>query len=181
MEQALQHPERVAVARLHALLELLPTALERYLAPANLTAFEYLLLEALSEAEDYRLRMSALAAKTNATLPRLSRVVSTLGKRGLVKRAPCPQDGRATNAVLTPEGLEKQREAQSLYAHGVRTLILAGLEGIPGDGVQQLSDIAHAVLSTLDEKGVGNAAGADCAADPQQPACSADPAGLPSS
>ena len=44
--------------------------------------------------------MTALASRTNATLPRLSRVISRLEDAGLVERTPCPEDRRATNAVL---------------------------------------------------------------------------------
>ena len=44
----------------------------------------------LSEAPERTLRMTALAARTNATLPRLSRVISGLEQSGLVVREPCP-------------------------------------------------------------------------------------------
>ena len=58
----------------------------------------------LSEAPERTLRMTALAQRTNATLPRLSHVVRRLEDRGLVERFPCPEDGRATNARLTAAG-----------------------------------------------------------------------------
>ena len=62
-ERRLRYPERVAVARLHALLELLPTALDKRMQPAGLTSFEFTLLEALAEADGGKLRLSALAAR----------------------------------------------------------------------------------------------------------------------
>ena len=68
---------------------------------AGLTHFEYFVLAMLSEAPERTLRMTALAQRTNATLPRLSHVVRRLEDRGLVRRFPCPEDGRATNARLT--------------------------------------------------------------------------------
>ena len=71
---------------------------------ADLTHFEYFVLAMLSEAPDRTLRMTALAQRTNATLPRLSHVVRRLEDRGLVERFPCPEDGRATNARLTEAG-----------------------------------------------------------------------------
>ena len=58
--------ERVAIARLHALLELLPAALDRHLAPAGITSFEYTLLDALESDPTQRLRLSNLAGRTNA-------------------------------------------------------------------------------------------------------------------
>ena len=54
MDAVLSQDERVAVARLHALLELLPTALDQHLAPAGLTSFEFTLLEALAKCDQCR-------------------------------------------------------------------------------------------------------------------------------
>ncbi|MHB1009337.1 MAG: MarR family winged helix-turn-helix transcriptional regulator [Propionibacteriaceae bacterium] len=146
----LSRPERVAVARLQALLELLPTALDRQLTTAGVTAFEYALLEALSEAEHKRLRLSALAARTNASLPRLSRVVSSLERKGLVERMPCPADSRATNAVLTPAGEKAYEVGRGLYAEAVRALVLDALDG---SEVDDLSRMTLAVLTKLDPQG----------------------------
>jgi DNA-binding MarR family transcriptional regulator len=58
----------------------------------------------LSESPHRTLRMTALAARANARLPRLSHVVRRLEERGLVERSACPQDACATNARLTDEG-----------------------------------------------------------------------------
>lgn len=85
---SLSRPERVAIARLHALLELLPTALDKRLSEAGVTAFEHTLLTALAEREGNRMRLSELARKTNATLPRISRVATSLEKRGLMSAPP---------------------------------------------------------------------------------------------
>lgn len=177
---ALAHDERVAIARLHALLELLPTALDKQLAPVGLTSFELTLLEALAEAPDHRLRLTALASRTNATLPRLSRVVSALERRGLVDRVPCEQDARATNAVLTAAGESAYERARPVHAEAVRRMILDGLdEGRVG----QLADLTLAILRRLDPDG-RLAVTAACAADPApartgEAACAADPAADP--
>src|SRR5690606_28354127 len=94
-----------AWVKLIAVVELLPGALDSQLRrDAGLTHFEYFVLAMLSEASERTLRMTALAQRTNATLPRLSHVVRRLEERGLVERRPCPEDGRATNAVLTERG-----------------------------------------------------------------------------
>lgn len=183
---ALTRPERVAVARLQAMLELLPTALDRELAPAGLTAFEFTLLEALAEADGHWLRLSALAARTNATLARLSRVVTALERKGMVERAACPSDGRATNAVLTAAGLATYRQSRPLHADAVRRLVLDGLD--PNE-IDQLADLTYAVLTRLDPQarygvttdGVGCPAdpAADKGAGPSEPvACPADPAAV---
>src|SRR3954471_2904480 len=91
--------------KLVAVVELLPGVLDSQLRrDAGLTHFEYLVLAMLSEATDRTLRMTSLAQQTNATLPRLSHAVRRLEDRDLVERFPCPEDGRATNARLTPAG-----------------------------------------------------------------------------
>jgi DNA-binding MarR family transcriptional regulator len=180
-DASLTQDERVAVARLHALLELLPTALDQHLAPAGLTSFEFTLLEALMGAEPHRLRMSALAARTNATLPRLSRVVTSLERKGLVERAPCLEDGRATNAQLTAAGEAAYEASRPLYATAVRTMVLDGLDA---DGVTQLADLSYSILTKLDPDArlKVTEAGRECAADPSlasseelAAACAADP------
>ena len=175
----LTHPERVAIARLHAMLELLPTAFDKRLGAVGVTAFEHTLLDALAHSEDGFMRMSELAHKTNATLPRLSRVVTSLERRELIERVPCPSDGRATNAVLTARGAEVHELSQALYASAVRELVLEGLGRLPGDGVAQLTDLTYAVLSSLDTDNpraasFGGDPEPECAADPV-PTCDADP------
>jgi DNA-binding MarR family transcriptional regulator len=165
---ALSYDERVAVARLHALLELLPTALDKELAPAGITSFEFTLLEALHDAEGHRLRLSALASRTNATLARLSRVVTSLERKELVLRAPCEEDGRATNAILTDAGETVFSESTGLYADAVQRMILDGLDD---SGVEQLATLTFAILSKLDpERRL-----AVTANDAQQRICAADP------
>jgi DNA-binding MarR family transcriptional regulator len=161
---SLSQPERVAVARLQALLELLPTALDRQLVTVGVTAFEYSLLEALAESELKRLRLSALAARTNATLARLSRVVTSLERKRLVERMPCPADSRATNAVLTPAGERAYEHSRGLYAQAVRALVLDALDP---DDVEDLSRVTLAVLAKLDPEGrLTVTADRACAADP---------------
>lgn len=146
----LSRTERVAVARLRALVELLPVALDRRVHALGLTAFEYTLLEALAEAPGHRLRLTALARRTNATLPRLSRVVSGLERKGLLDKRPCPADARATNAILSPRGERTWREAAPVYGAAVKELVLAGL----GDrGVEELAAVSLLVLRGIDPEG----------------------------
>jgi len=94
--------------KLIAVVELLPGTLESQLRrDADLSHFEYFTMAMLSEAPERTLRMTALASLTNSTLARLSHVVSRLESRGFVRRQPCAQDRRATNAVLTSNGWAK--------------------------------------------------------------------------
>ena len=75
----LDEEQRTAWVRLIALVELLPGVLDSQLRrDAGLSHFEYFVLAMLSEAPGRTLRMTVLAARTNATLPRLSHVVTRL-------------------------------------------------------------------------------------------------------
>ena len=140
--------ERAAWLRLIAVVELLPSALDAQLRrDSQLTHFDYYVLAMLSEAPEHTLRMTALAARTNATLPRLSHVVRRLEDRGLVERFPCPQDGRATNARLTSVGWDAVVAAAPGHVEAVRRHVLDPLTSAQ---VTQLREICDALLPTLD-------------------------------
>jgi DNA-binding MarR family transcriptional regulator len=149
--QWLDEDEQAAWRRLVAVVELLPGALDSQLRrDAGLTHFDYTVLAMLSEAPQRTLRMTALAAQVNATLPRLSHVVHRLEGRGLVKRFPCPQDGRATNARLTPTGWRKVRDTAPGHVANVRRHVI---DALTPDQVAQLSAITEAILQRLDPDG----------------------------
>ena len=144
--------ERVAWVRLAAVVELLPGVLDSQLRrDADLSHFEYFVLAMLSEAPGRTLRMTSLAARTNATLPRLSHVVRRLEDRGLVRRFPCPEDGRATNAQLTDAGWTTVQAAAPGHVANVRQQVIDALDA---DQVKQLSAITEAILGRIDPDGV---------------------------
>src|SRR5438046_10397301 len=87
------------------LLTWLPWSIDQQLhRDSNLGMVEYQVLAMLSQSPERTRRMSSLADVTNASLSRLSRVVSRLEKRGLVRREPDPTGGRFTKAILTASG-----------------------------------------------------------------------------
>ena len=75
-----------------------------------------------------RQRQSALQAvlpkAARRSLSRLSHVVARLEKRGWVTRRVCPDDRRATQAVLTRSGLAKVTEAAPKHVRAVRDLVV---------------------------------------------------------
>lgn len=147
----LDETERDAWLRLVAVVELLPGVLDAQLrAEAGLTHFEYFVIAMLSEAPERTLRMTSLAVRTNATLPRLSHVVRRLEDRGLVERFPCPEDGRATNARLTETGWGAVVAAAPGHVATVRRNVL---DPLTREQVAQLRDIAEALLTRLDPEG----------------------------
>ncbi|GGC00252.1 MarR family winged helix-turn-helix transcriptional regulator [Cellulomonas carbonis] len=134
-----------------AVVELLPGALDAQLRrDSGLTHFEYLALAMLSEAPGRTLRMTGLAARTNATLPRLSHVVSRLEKRGLVERTACPEDRRATNVRLTDDGWAVLVDAAPGHVATVRELVVDALS--PAQ-LRSLRDASTALLERLDPDG----------------------------
>lgn len=140
--------EMSAWVKLIAVVELLPGVLDSQLRrDSGLTHFEYFVLAILSEAPERTLRMTALAQRTNATLPRLSHVVRRLEDRDLVERFPCPDDGRATNARLTSAGWDRVVAAAPGHVATVRRHVI---DALTPDQVEQLSAIADALLERLD-------------------------------
>jgi DNA-binding MarR family transcriptional regulator len=149
--QWLTPDEREAWLRLIGVVELLPGALDTQLrVDSGLTHFEYFVLAMLSEAQHRTLRMTWLARRTNATLPRLSHVVRRLEDRGLVERFPCPEDGRATNARLTDAGWDAVVAAAPGHVATVRRYVIDALT--PAQ-LEQLRDIGDALLAGLDPQG----------------------------
>lgn len=143
--------EAAAWVRLAALVELLPGALDSQLRrDAGLSHFEYSALRVLAEAPDGYLRMSALAARTSATLPRLSHVIARLEKAGLVERRSCPEDGRASNASLTEAGREAYRNAQPGHLATVHRLVL---DALSAEQLDQVGEIAETILHEIDPEG----------------------------
>lgn len=137
--------------RLLGVVELLPGVLDSQLRrDMGLTHFDYMVLAMLSESPEHTLRMSSLAARTNATLARLSHVVRRLEDRGLVTRETAPDDGRANNARLTDAGLAAIVRAAPGHVATVRRNVFDALT--PAQ-VRALGEAAGAILSKLDPQG----------------------------
>lgn len=154
----LSDDEQRSWVRFVAVLELLPAALDLQLTrDEHLTHFDYFTLAMLSETPDRTLRTSALAARTNATLPRLSRVLTRLEEAGFVARTPCPEDRRATNVTLTDAGWDKVVQSAPGHVEHVRSLVL---DALTPTQIVQLGEISAALLTKLDPDGRMFASGA---------------------
>ncbi|WP_202564291.1 MarR family winged helix-turn-helix transcriptional regulator [Agreia sp. COWG] len=148
----LSQDQQRAWVRFISVVERLPGVLDTQLQKqSGLTHFEYFTLAMLSEEPGRSLRMTDLAAVTNATLPRLSHVVSRLEKRGFVQRQPSSEDRRATIATLTETGWEKVVETAPGHVGTVRDNVIDLLDD---DDVADLDRIMAKVLVKLDPEGV---------------------------
>ena len=135
-------------AAVATLLERLPAALNAQLQhDSGLTHFEHGLLYALATAPDRTLRLSTLAGYANCTLSRLSRGITRLETRKLVRRDVDPTDGRASLAQLTDDGAAMLRQSTPAHHALVKRLVF---EPLSEDQIRQLGDISRAVNQAID-------------------------------
>ena len=134
-----------------AVVELYPGLLDAQLRrDAQLTHMEYQVLAMLSEVPDRTLRMTALAARTNGSLTRMSHAVTRPEQRGIVARSACAHEGRATNVTLTDAGHDALVAAAPGHVTQVRESFLDALS--PAQ-LGQLDAICDAILDRIDPEG----------------------------
>src|SRR5215472_1884081 len=140
--------ERLIWLALGSVLIRLPGALDAQLQrDAGISHFEYQVMAGLSEAPGRTLRMSVLAMLAEGSLPRLSQVVSRLEKRGWVRRAADPCDGRYTLATLTDEGMAVVTATAPGHVEEVRRLVFDPLTKAQ---TRQLRDIGRRIMQAID-------------------------------
>jgi DNA-binding MarR family transcriptional regulator len=129
----------------------LPDALDAQLQrDAGISHFEYQVMAMLSMSPGRTRRMSEVAALANGGLPRLSRTVDRLTKRGWVVRRPDPDDGRSTLAVLTDAGWDKVVDTAPGHVAEVRRLVF---DRLTETQVRQLGEIAACIREAVDPAG----------------------------
>jgi DNA-binding MarR family transcriptional regulator len=129
------------------MLKLAPTLDSQLQRDSDLTHFDYLCLAMLSESDDRTLRMSELAARTNASLSRLSHVVSKLEKKGWVARNPSPQSRRVTLVNLTEDGWRVLVAAAPGHVETVRSLVF---DDLGSEDVEALDRIAGHIVERIE-------------------------------
>ncbi|MCX2748204.1 MarR family transcriptional regulator [Arthrobacter sp. MI7-26] len=141
--------ERRAWLALLSINTLLPAALDTQLqAAGKLSLFDYNVLAMLSEADGRFLPMSELAARTSASLSRLSHVVTKLQRRGWVEREAHPGDARVTVAHLTDAGMDTIESLAPGHVDAVRSLML---DAMTDDDVADLARIGEKIVARLDD------------------------------
>ncbi len=154
MTKWLDPVEQRAWRSIVALMTRLPGALDTQLQrESGVTHFEYWVLTLLSEEPGHRLQMSELAHKANASLSRLSHVVSKLERMGWAQRS-ATAGRRGVHAVLTDEGYLKVVEAAPGYLAAVRHLVFDGLDEAQKAQVAELGELlAERLAGALDQLG----------------------------
>lgn len=131
--------------------QLLDEALDRQLQrDAGLAHSHYAVLVALSEAPGKRLRMNDLARTLRFSQSRMTHAIASLGRRGWVRREPCPTDRRGQVAVLTDAGFATLRAAAPGHVAEVRARLF---DRLSESQVAALDDACTALLAGLDPTG----------------------------
>ncbi|MFI1918467.1 MarR family winged helix-turn-helix transcriptional regulator [Nocardia sp. NPDC020380] len=147
--------EQRAWRTLVSLTTRLPAALDTQLQrESGITHFEYFVMTLLSEEPGHRLQLSELAQKANASLSRLSHVVSKLERLGWAQRVTVT-GRRGAQAVLTDAGFRKVTEAAPGYLETVRGLVFDGLDK---EQTRQLLELGETLMTQL-EKGMARGIG----------------------
>jgi DNA-binding MarR family transcriptional regulator len=134
------------------MLKLSPALDSQLQRDSDLTHFDYLCLAMLSETDDRTLRMSDLAGRVNASLSRLSHVISKLERRGWVARQPSPHSRRVTLVTLTEEGWKVLVEAAPGHVETVRSLVF---EGLSAEDVAALERLAGHIVERIEGSRLG--------------------------
>ena len=135
---------RAVASTIHKLRWALECQLER---DADLSFIEYHALARLSEEPDRTLRMSELAAVTNASLSRLSHLVKRLEARGYVRRRTDTDDRRCTRAILTPAGYRKLAASAPAHVAAVRALVV---DEFADDELLHLRALLERIITRID-------------------------------
>ena len=109
-------------------------------AQTGLSMNDYHVLVVLSEAPGRRLRMGELAGRLVFSPSRITYQINSMVKRGLVRKQPCPEDGRGQEAVLTDEGMDALGTAAPLHLITVRDRFIDLLDADELDVVARVFD-----------------------------------------
>jgi DNA-binding MarR family transcriptional regulator len=99
----------------------------RLQSESSLSAGDYSVLLALSEAEGRWLRSSDLAAAVSWERSRLSHHLGRMEKRGLIRREECPTDSRGAVIVMNEEGAQAFRRATLPHLRAVQQVFIDAL------------------------------------------------------
>lgn len=112
----------------------------RDLADTGLSEPDYEVLSTLTERPEYTSSLHEQAAKMGWSKSRLSRHASRMELRGLIEKAPDPQDGRGCLLTLTMSGKDALRQATPAHMESVRRHFANRLDQQDLDDLQRIAD-----------------------------------------
>lgn len=131
--------------------EALRARLEQSLvAQSDLSAAEYMVLAALSQAPGRAMRPVDLGRALGWEKSRLHHQLTRMCNRGLLERRPLPAEGaRAVEVACTPAGFGAIYAAAPEHAQDVRRW---ALDALTPEQINHLGEISQAILRKLDDK-----------------------------
>lgn len=97
-------------------------------------------LHLLASAEKERLKPVELERKLELAQYTTSRLLDRMERLGLVKRLPCPVDGRSYHAMITEHGKEELKAVQPIYVASIERHLGASLCDASADMLADLLD-----------------------------------------
>ena len=97
-------------------------------AGGEVSAYEFAVLVALSEAPEQHLRLHELCTQLEWDRSRASHQVTRMEKRGLLYKEPDAVDARGINVCVTHVGLEHLRRAAPEHVESVRRMVFDHLQ-----------------------------------------------------
>lgn len=94
----------------------------------QITAPEFSVLVALSEAEDRMLRLRDLCCQLRWDRSRTSHQVTRMERRGLVEKCKCEGDARGVEVKLTEDGMRRLEAAAPDHVESVRRVIFDNID-----------------------------------------------------
>ena len=161
-----EHEER-AWRALHFMHMRLTAELAHQLTSSSGLSYpDYMVLVALTDQPDGRMRPFELGSSLGWEKSRLSHHIRRMGDRGLVDREECSDDRRGAFVVITAKGRTEIEAAAPGHVEAVRQLFINPLTPQQLDA---LRDAAETVLAALEENPSPAAEPAQAAHSPESP------------
>lgn len=119
-------------------------------ADSGLSYPDYLVLVALTDRPDGRMRLFELAEALGWEKSRVSHQVARMADRGLVGKEKCDSDRRGAFVVVTAKGRREIEAAAPGHVAAVRHLVVDRLTPAQLDAIGEAAEV---VLAALDEPG----------------------------
>lgn len=111
---------------------------------------DYVVLVAMTDRPDGRMRLFELAEALGWEKSRLSHHVARMVERGLLRKEKCEADRRGAYVVITDAGLREIASAAPGHVDAVRRLFV---DRLTPSQLEVIGDAAEAVLAGLDDRG----------------------------